>query len=81
MEKCEICGKEATCGVRDVSMQGTIDGHVKLKQYGKPHFYCIQHNRPSRTIKITESPIIQILKYEASKNRKKSNETIQNNDD
>ena len=59
---CEVCGRPATCGVRDHAVDhNPLDGPgwVNRAPLGPMHLFCDEHNRNSVEYDITTTGILQ----------------------
>jgi hypothetical protein len=49
MQKCEICGENATHGVQDLKrFDNMLSGFAEYVIDGLPHYFCETHKRDSR---------------------------------
>lgn len=50
MQKCEVCGENATHGVQDLKrFDNMLSGFVEHVKDGLPHYFCETHKRDSQT--------------------------------
>ncbi len=51
-QQCEVCGKRATCFVRDtIRYQDYCTGGIEIRP-GTTHYFCQTHKRDSQSTKI-----------------------------